>query len=67
METTRSSAKSVAVTYGHSIISQENEFSSALLYEPQILPRKYINERIYIKFYKDISGMKKYNLYTGIR
>jgi len=41
METTRSSAKSVAVTYGHSIISQENGFSSALLYEPQILPRKH--------------------------
>jgi len=43
METTRSSEKSVAFTYGHSIISQKNGFSSALLYEPQILTRKYIS------------------------
>lgn len=64
---TRSSEKSLAFTYGHSIISQKNGFSSALLYEPQILTRKYINYGIYIKFYKDTSGMKKCNLYTGIR
>jgi hypothetical protein len=66
METTSSSEKSVAFTYGHSIISQKNGLSSALLYKPQILPRKYFNYSIYIKFYKDTSGMKKCNLYTGI-